>query len=314
MYIITHGDCDGICSGALVLSIYSDSKVIFSNPVRLYDSLKKIDKDETVVVCDIAINEILFQKMGNLFNNFKCIIYIDHHPLSSKVKSQLSSNIDLIHDVECSASELTFYKFRKLINQEFSRVIIYGAIGDYLDNTRGIQDIIENWDKRTLYFQTGVLIQALELIGKNDNKKLEILKELSKNVLPSEINSLIELAIEATRREEGVRKYVKENVLKVGEIGYVLNPNGPLGKAAIYAKAYTNAIIGLAGEIKHGKVEMSLRTHFNMDLNSILVDIAPKFGGVGGGHAKAAGAEIPYEKFQDFLRALNVQVSVNLLR
>ncbi|MEM2153362.1 MAG: DHHA1 domain-containing protein [Nitrososphaeria archaeon] len=312
MYIITHGDCDGICAGALVLSIFPESNVVFSNPIRLYDSLKKVYEDETVIVCDIAINEILFEKLGCLLNNFKHIIYIDHHPLSDKIVSKLGPNIDLVHNLECSASELTFYKFKESIVPEYSRVAVYGAIGDYLDNTKGVQDIIVNWDKRTLYFQTGVLIQALEVIGKNDDKKLEILGKLSKNVPPSEIDSLIELAIESARKEEEMRKYVKDNVLKVGEIGYILNPNGPLGKAAIYAKAYTRASVGLAGEIRRGKVEMSLRTHFNIDLNSILIEIAPKFDGVGGGHSKAAGAEVPYERFQDFLNELNAKVSVNL--
>ncbi|MCX8188718.1 MAG: DHHA1 domain-containing protein [Nitrososphaeria archaeon] len=312
MYIITHGDCDGICAGALALSVFPESKVVLSNPIRLYDSLKKVYPDETVIICDIAINEILFEKMGYLLNNFKHVTYIDHHPLSSKIVSQFGPNIELVHELECSTSELTFYKFQELIDPEFSRIAVYGAIGDYLDNTKGVENIILNWDKRTLYFQTGILIQALEAIGKNDNKKLEILEKLSKNVPPSEINSLIELAIEATQNEEEMRKYVKANVLKVGEIGCVLNPNGPLGKAAIYAKAYACASVGLAGEIKHGKVEMSLRTHFSIDLNSILLQIVSKFDGVGGGHAKAAGAEVPYERFQDFLNELNAKVSVNL--
>lgn len=57
---------------------------------------------------------------------------------------------------------------------------------------------------------------------------------------------------------------------------------------------------------------MSLRTHIDIDLNSILTQITPKFDGIGGGHAKAAGAEVPYEKFQDFLNALNAKVSVKL--
>ncbi len=312
MYIVTHGDCDGICAGALLLSIFPESKVIFSNPIRLYDSLKKVHETETVIICDIAVNEILFEKMGYLLNNFKHIIYIDHHPLSDKIVSQFSPNIELVHELGCSTSELTFYKFKESIDPEYSRIAVYGAIGDYLDNTRGIQDIIVNWDKRTLYFQTGLLIQSLEVVGKNDSKKLEILEKLSKNVPPSEIDSLIELAIEATRKEEEMRKHVKDNVLRVGEIGYVLNPNGPLGKAAIYAKAYTHAIVGLAGEIRWGKIEMSLRTHIDIDLNSILLQIAPKYDGVGGGHAMAAGAEVPYEKFQDFLNVLNAKVSIKL--
>lgn len=314
MHIITHGDCDGICSGAIVLSVYPDSKVTFSNPVRLNESLKAVGRDEMVIVCDIAINEVLFQRAGNPFRDFKHLMYIDHHPLSESVRSQLASQLDIVHSIEASSSELAFYKFKGSIDPEMGRVAIYGAIGDYLDNTRGVQDLIEDWDKRTLYFQTGVLIQALEMIGKNDAKKLEILRALSKNILPSEIDSLTQLAVEASRKEEEMRAYVKDKVLKAGEVGYVLDPGGPLGKAAIYAKAYAGTAVGLAGEIRHGKVEMSLRTSSSIDLNSILSEVAPSFEGVGGGHAKAAGAEVPYERFQDFLKALSNKVSVNMLK
>ncbi len=312
MHIITHGDCDGICAGALVLSIYSDSKVIFSNPVRLYETLKKIDKNETIIVCDVAVNEVIFQSVGNFFKDFKSVIYIDHHPLSHEVSSNLSSNVEVVHMLGASASELAFYRFKESINPDMGRIAVYGSIGDYLDNTMGVQKIIENWDKRTLYFQTGILIQALEAIGKNDGMKLDILNNLSKNILPSEIDSLTQLAVEASRNEERMREYVKRNAVKFGEIGYVLDPKGPLGKAAIYARAYTGAHVGLAAEIRHGKVEMSLRTPFNIDLNSILVKVTPKFDGVGGGHAKAAGAEVPYERFQEFLEALSNQISVTL--
>ncbi|MEM3404123.1 MAG: DHHA1 domain-containing protein [Nitrososphaeria archaeon] len=309
MHIITHSDCDGICAGALAFSAYYGSMVVFSNPVRLYDSLQKIDRNDSIFVCDIALNETLFQKVNEVFKSFESIItYVDHHPLSIKVRSELSSNVKLVHSLESSTSELTYYHLRDSIDPEMGRVAIYGAIGDYLDTTKGVQRILENWDKRTLYFQTGILIQALEAIGRNESKKLEILNELSKNIPPSEIDSLTRLAVESSKKEEDMRKYIKRNAEKLRGIGYILNPDGPLGKAAIYARAYTGALVGLAGEVRHEKVEMSLRTNIEVDLNSILTMVAPKFDGVGGGHAKAAGAEIPFERFKDFLQALDNQI------
>jgi len=308
MHIITHGDCDGICAGALAFSVYYGSKVVFSNPVRLYDSLQKIDRGESIFVCDIALNEALFQNVNEAFKSLSTITYVDHHPLSSKVRSELPSNVKLVHSLESSTSELTFYHLKDLIDPEMSRVAIYGAIGDYLDTSEGVQSILENWDKRTLYFQTGILIQALEAIGRKEREKLEILEELSKNIPPSEIDSLTRLAVESFQKEENMRKYVRGNAEKLGVIGYILDPDGPLGKAAIYARAYTDAFVGLAGEVRRGKVEMSLRTNIEVDLNSILVEVAPKFGGVGGGHAKAAGAEIPFDRFRDFLQALDDRV------
>ncbi len=93
------------------------------------------------------------------------------------------------------------------------------------------------------------------------------------------------------------------------KIGYIIEPDGPLGKAAIYARAYTNAIVGLAGDIEHNRVDMSLRTNVDIDLNIILNKITPQFNGHGGGHAKAAGAMIHKDRLEEFIKALDVEVS-----
>jgi RecJ-like exonuclease len=62
----------------------------------------------------------------------------------------------------------------------------------------------------------------------------------------------------------------------------------------------------VAGERRRGIIDMSLRTcDVNIDLNKILRHIAPKLGGSGGGHPSAAGARVPEEKFDEFIRELN---------
>ena len=310
MYIITHGDCDGICAGAMALYSNRGAKVVFSNPVRLYNTLQKISKNEELIICDIAINKSTFQDLVEMFKSFSSdIIYIDHHPLPKGIEDQLTSNLTLIQGKEQCASELVYVFFEKAFTLDISRIAIYGAVGDYLDNTAKIRSLLEFWDKRTLYFQTGVLVQALEDIGRNDGIKTEILQRLSENVPPSEIDSLMSHAIIAFRKEEEMRNLIIKEVKKVGTVGYILEPDGPLGKAAVYARAYANAMVGVAGEIKQDMVEMSLRTTGRIDLDLILNKIAPLFGGAGGGHAMAAGAQIPYDKFNDFVRALDSEVS-----
>ena len=310
MHIITHGDCDGICAGAIALHSNKSARIIFSSPIKLYTTLEKIPRDEELIVCDIAINKSTSNNLVQLFKSFSShILYIDHHPFPQSIKSQIASNLTLIQSNEQCASELVYMFFEKTLPLDVSRIAIYGAIGDYLDNTSQIKSLLENWDKRTLYFQTGVLVQALEDIGRNDGIKAEILQKLSDNVPPSEIDSLLEHAIIAFRKEEEMRIVIMKNVTKVGAVGYILEPNGPLGKAAVYARAYANAVVGVAGEIKQDLVEMSLRTTSRIDLDLILNKIAPLFGGVGGGHAMAAGAQIPYDKFNEFVRALNSEVS-----
>jgi len=55
--ILTHGDSDGICSGAIAKSAYPGASVYFTNPVNLLDKLNEIRDVKTLIICDIAINE-----------------------------------------------------------------------------------------------------------------------------------------------------------------------------------------------------------------------------------------------------------------
>jgi RecJ-like exonuclease len=187
-----------------------------------------------------------------------------------------------------------------------SRVAIYGAIGDYADDSEFMQLIISYWDKRMLYFESGLLSQGLDYIRRDYRSKRRILESLAMNLLPSSDAELAGAAIEESRLEERMRKEVTVKVRTLGKIAYVLNIEGSIGKAAIYARAVTGLQIGIAGEEERGYVDMSLRSvREGLDLDRILRRLAPSFGGTGGGHPKAAGASIPVESFQLFVKALD---------
>jgi len=103
-----------------------------------------------------------------------------------------------------------------------------------------------------------------------------------------------------------MRDEIAEKVQTLGKIAYVLNIEGSVAKAAIYARAETGLKIGIAGEEVGGCIDMSLRTtDEGVDLNRILRQVAPALGGTGGGHPKAAGATIPADNFQRFLKAID---------
>ncbi len=82
--IFTHGDCDGICSGALALAANQNADIYFSNPVSILDDLDHAKDASRIIVSDIAINlsfaRLLKNKVGQLLKKAD-VIYIDHHPL-----------------------------------------------------------------------------------------------------------------------------------------------------------------------------------------------------------------------------------------
>jgi len=54
--ILTHGDSDGVCSGAIAKSAYPDADVYFTSPVGILDELKMADGYRNIIICDIAID------------------------------------------------------------------------------------------------------------------------------------------------------------------------------------------------------------------------------------------------------------------
>jgi len=307
-WILTHGDADGVCSGALALAANPNSHVYFTHPAGLAEDLNVVEPGDDLIVCDISFSENTLDEVLEklrLVADRGQVIYIDHHPLPEGLNPREVPG-KFVHKVGVCASELAYQVFGDRLPRDMSRIAIYGAIGDYADDTPYIRRLVQDWDKRVLYFETGVLIQALDAIGRNYERKRGLVWMLSENTPPSADEELVQLALEQTRRDEELRLRVKEAVKTLGPIAYVLDIGGSQSKAAIYARAYAGKPVGLAGESKKDKmvVDMSLRAVGEVDLNVALRKLAPKFGGSGGGHPRAAGARIPIENFDAFLKAL----------
>ena len=77
--ILTHGDSDGVCSGAIAKSAYPDSDVYFTSPLGILDELKLADGYKNVIICDIAVDEIkcvdLFRRLEEICIKFQSYIY-----------------------------------------------------------------------------------------------------------------------------------------------------------------------------------------------------------------------------------------------
>lgn len=168
-WILTHGDTDGICAGALCLATHQDARVFFTRPTGLAKDLEQAQPNDTVIICDIALPETTLQEILDKFHMIAdrgSLIYIDHHLLSSKVTLAGIPRMGN-HEIGPSASEIAFKTFRSSLPPAMNRVAIYGAIGDYADDTPLIQELLLEWDKRALYFEVGTLVQGLEAAGRD---------------------------------------------------------------------------------------------------------------------------------------------------
>ncbi|MEM1557446.1 MAG: DHHA1 domain-containing protein [Thermoproteota archaeon] len=309
--ILAHGDCDGVCSASLAAAAKKDVKIIFTNPANLLSELKSLNEGNIVIV-DIAItpkhrNEIV-SELKRLRSKGE-VIYLDHHPLPPGLSFRKLPAKKIIGSKGACASELTYVFFEKELDPEMSRIAIYGAIGDYSDNTPRIKDLLTKWDKRELYLEAGILVAALEGVKRRDfDFKRSLVKYLSENKLPSSDKALVEIALRESEKDEKMRQVVKNSVEKHGRIAYVINIGWSLGKAATYARAYADTPVGVAAEEVEENIDLSVRSIGLKNLHRIVSRVAEELGGVGGGHANAAGARIPRDLFLEFVRRLNEKV------
>lgn len=313
--ILTHGDSDGVCSGAIAKSAYPDADIYFTSPIGVVEELHLAEGYKNVIICDIAVDE---SKCGELFTKLYEIAetanltYIDHHPLPQKCAQPEW----LHHDLTVCSSELTYKVLEKRLNRDMRRVAIYGAIGDYYDNSPSVKEWLLDWDKRSLFFQAGTLIQALIYSGRNYDFKRKLILPLSHDEIPTEIPNVLNYAREGAVLEENLRVRVKRDVRSLKNLAYVVDPEGYMSKSAIYAASYGRKGVGLAAEFRYKRnaYDMSLRSRDTVDLNKLLRRIAPQFGGSGGGHASAAGARIPKDSFDEFLHAFDKAIGEEKLK
>lgn len=313
--VFTHGDSDGVASGALIKAYYAkqgyDVQVVFTHPAGLLSDLKEFVGDCVgLSITDIALNEVHVNEIMSLLKEIssRCeVVYIDHHPVLDEIP--VPTTITWIHNTCCSASELTYgYLSKKGLNEEYSRIALYGAIGDYLDETPWVKYQLNRWDKRAIYLEAGILIQGLEGSRRDYDFKRKVVDHLALNLLPSTMKELVDRSLKQAVEDENLRSWVKQNTVKHGSIAYVVNPPGSVGKAANYARIYGEAKIGIAIEERKDIFIMSLRADQGVDLNKILRKISKKLGISGGGHPSAAGARVRRDEFSVFLEELGAEL------
>ena len=316
MIICTHGDADGICAAALVLSTKSISKLnprlFFSHPTGLSHDLAQFDDD--LIILDIAIDikhsPFITRELERISQTHK-VLYIDHHELIES----LPDRVEYYAEENISTTELCYRYFYKEIEESNDIIAAIGAICDYFTDSPMMEELMIQFEKRALYLEAGLLAQGLYPISRNYELKRQIVLKFAKGTYPSEIDFLTQNAIEYSISE----KYERDRVLKeyktLNNIAYIENPKSSRSKAAHWVMGHTRLAIGIAITThfaKKDKVDLVIRGRGLFDLRRVIPNLAIKYGGTGGGHKNACGARIPGENLMAFLQELDDYIS-NLL-
>ncbi|MBK5112376.1 MAG: DHH family phosphoesterase [Candidatus Heimdallarchaeota archaeon] len=317
--ILCHGDCDGMTSGAIALAANPGARIWLTKPFNLDDDLKRIDqKYDKIIITDIALNEEdynkTFQEMRRLRKLGSEIIYIDHHPLPEGIKKKDIPATITIHRLDGCAAELTYLHFEDKLSWEYRILAAIGAVGDYVMDSIFAQEVMNDYDGRSIAFQAAIIVQSLGEIPESDDMKMKksIIERLALGILPSELNNLVDRAMRGSQIEKLVREYVHKNAKQKKFIGYILDiPTGGgfKGKGALFAATAMDKPVGICGNSIGEDISMSLRRRDeNYDLNIAVRKAATEVGGSGGGHPSAAGARIKKTKWIKFLDLLDFEL------
>jgi RecJ-like exonuclease len=312
--ILTHADPDGICAGAIALSKFPGSDVFFTRPTSFYSDLLHTDS-KRLVITDIAITKQDAPRIVELLRKRKEagdeIFYFDHHIIPKSIsKSRVKKAVNVyVHSRNASASELVYRHYMDEIPRERVWLAIYGAIGDYSDDTHFVRSRIKNWDRRALFFEVSVIslgIKNEEFAGYNSKRRL--VSTLSRGDNPSDVPGFVKSAMKAVDREFDLYELIKDKAQAFGGIAYVKDvPSfGFRGPSALFSATVKGARLGICAHTRMRYVDITMRTRdYSLKLNQLADRAAEKVGGSGGGHASAAGAKIPKGSFRRFLQELD---------
>jgi len=318
--ILTHADCDGICAGALALARYPGSRVFFTKPVSLLADLKYNGQQNQeqrfgrIVICDIALTKrdapAILKELKSRKQKGTELLYFDHHPLPETVNRRQLSFLDVLSRSESACTAEQVYRhFQSELPRECVWLAIYGAIGDYLDNTSFIEQRLLNWDKRTIYFEVSTMVMGIknDKFGTYDAKR-KMAGMLAKGKNPSDIPGLVQAAKEAVNREFRLYKFVKKRAKAMGKVAYLegIPAFGFRGPSALFAATVRNKPVGLCIYKRQEHLDITIRTRDpNLNLGKLAEQAAEAVGGSGGGLVGAAGARVPKNSLQQFLKKLN---------
>ncbi len=317
--ILCHGDCDGMTSGAIALAANPGARIWITRPIQLDNDLKRIkEKYDKIIITDIALNEKdyneVFQEIKRLEKLGCEILYIDHHPLPEGINEKDIPASTVVHRLEGCSAELTYLHFEEKLSWEHRILAAIGSVGDYEMNSIFAQDVMNDYDGRSIAFQAAIIVQGLGEIPESDELKLKksIIERLALGILPSELNNLVDKALRGSQIEKLVREFVHKNVEQKKYIGYILDiPTGGgfNGKGALFAATAANKPVGICGNSSDKEISMSIRRRDkNYNLNLAVRKAAKEVGGSGGGHPSAAGATVKKSQWTKFLNLLDFEL------
>ncbi|MFQ6011478.1 MAG: DHHA1 domain-containing protein [Nitrososphaerales archaeon] len=312
---ITHGkDVDGLSSAAIIKMV-TNSDVILSDYDTIISDLKGVKNVDSLYICDLGMNDRTeegFLKQVKRIRKFAKVSLLDHHPMTSKVRSSLEKmGVKLFHDLNECASVIVYRALRNKTKEWAKLLAAYGAITDYLDSSKQASEIIQMYDRQFLLLEATLLSHA---IGRKTDEQFRhrMVDSLSKGIFPHQIPGVPKYSSQQAEKVSLLLEVVKTQGKKKKGLAYFLTAERSTGNVANLLPGAFGVKVGLSLKLnsRDESYDVSARglSSFPGHLGDIMAKVSSKVGGYGGGHRLASGARIPPGSVAKFLNAFDKEV------
>ncbi len=313
--IITHKDCDGICSASL-LKIFLKNRGILPYKIEAKDiSLENLTLEgDKIIFLDLTMEVLspLIQKTKN-----KKILVIDHHPFTEYPKNIIFYNPRAKEPhIYLPASFLVYDIVKKIDNtiEKYKWIAGVGIIGDKGEiNNEECKKFVDRLKEKKLLYNLAEIISAIEIVY-GEKGCLECIDKLSESETPKEaLLKLSNLSLAKQELENILKKIEKNKKEKKGII--IIDASSEYGitslAASRLAEKYKDKIVIAYSKKEDGKVRISGRSNGIIDIGKVFYEIAEEMNAQGGGHEQAAGAEVKNEEeFERFIEKVIEKVNI----
>ncbi|SRR5579875_239021 len=321
--VISHRkDADGISSAALVRYM-TGAEVYLTDYSDMVDTLSSVKPTEKVYISDLGLNKNTFDGFLAELSRFKRagseVHYTDHHPIHPNHLAQLQSiGVDVYNSPSECAAVLIYGKYEPFFanSPQMKILACAGAITDYMDLAPYAKKLVASFDRQFLLYEATVLSFAIATIGRGSEESnsllIDLVKRLADGKLPHEIPNASALAQEYVSRSAELIERVRREGKRRENFAYFMTKESATGNVANFLVGAFNVPVGAAlREEEPGYFEVSLRSteESKHDLGKIVGGIAARLNTSGGGHPHASGARIKKEQLDEFLNALDSELS-----
>ncbi len=309
---ITHGDdVDGLTCGALLIHLF-DAEVTPANYDNLEDALTSIGKNvDKLFITDLNLREALIPLIEGITAHASVII-IDHHPMEASLAKRLRSlGVEIIHNTRDCASALVYDHFKDKLEVDAARLAAYAAVSDMFEDGPIASRLMDGMDRKFVQNEALMLSAAL---GSNQSNtfKVRLLRELSNYAYPHRIRGVVKASVHQLEKIVKIKETIRGKARVMGRLAVMeCGDDSSTGEVANIVMDTMLVPVGMCWKDQGEMVNISLRGERRLPehLGDLVSKVSTKYGGFGGGHARASGAKVPKMKLsafiEDIAKALN---------